>query len=104
MELRKLQAQVGEWARKNFPHGRNYHPLLGAVEEMGELAHAHLKAEQGIRINEDHEAAIKDAIGDIVIYLADYCERNLVDFAEAVEGSWNEVKKRDWINNKETGA
>lgn len=100
-DFRQLQEEVSEWARRNFgpPHGSGYRPLLGVQEEVGELAHAHLKAEQGIRGNEDHESAKKDAVGDIVIYLADYCSSNGIDMQQAVEGTWNEVKRRDWKKN-----
>lgn len=63
-----------EWVAKNFPPYEGEVPgndsILGCIEEAGELAHAHLKNKQGIRgTPEEHEAAAKDAIGDIVIYL-----------------------------------
>ena len=49
LTLEELQAVQREWVEHNFPNRTNYHPLLGAVEEIGELCHAHLKYEQGIR-------------------------------------------------------
>lgn len=33
----QLQQEVGEWSRKNFPNNQAYHPLLGIIEELGEL-------------------------------------------------------------------
>ena len=95
--LRKLQEEQKVWVAHNFGTDRPaYHPLLGAVEELGELAHAHLKGEQGIRTNEDHEAAAKDAVADVVIYLADYCTSRGFDFETLVQETWNLVKQRDW--------
>jgi NTP pyrophosphatase (non-canonical NTP hydrolase) len=70
--------------------------LLGVVEEVGELSHAHLKLEQGIRINEDHKTKQVDAVGDIVVFLAHYCTLQGIDFGLAVKTCWNEVKQRDW--------
>lgn len=74
--LRQLQKENAEWANANFDTSVLYHPLLGALEEYGELCHAILKKEQGIRgSGEQHMQDAKDAVGDIVIYLADLCNR-----------------------------
>lgn len=94
-----LQSEVGKWFKKNFPNGKPYHPLLGLSEEVGELCHAHLKMEQGIRTDENQA----DAVGCIVIYLADYCNRNGISLSNAVMTTWNEVRKRDWQKNKIDG-
>lgn len=101
--LSELQVQVGAWAKRNFGPQAPYRPLLGVAEEVGELAHAQLKLEQGIRVGENHKEAIQDAVGDIVIFLADYCERSNISLAGCVENAWNEVKKRDWTKNKHDG-
>lgn len=72
--LKQFQIEQGKWADHNFGSDRPArHPLLGEVEEIGELAHAYLKNAQGIRKNEDHRANAQDAIADIIIYLADFC-------------------------------
>jgi len=94
--LRKLQDEQRPWVEHNFGERPSYWPLLGVVEEVGELCHAHLKHEQGIRTNEDHDAAKRDAVGDIVIYLSDYCSAEGIDLQAAVEETWAEVSKRDW--------
>jgi NTP pyrophosphatase (non-canonical NTP hydrolase) len=70
----QLIAERDVWVNLNFPPYPGEIPgndsILGLIEENGELAHAHLKAKQGIRgTPEEHEAAMRDAIGDIVIYL-----------------------------------
>lgn len=97
MTFRELQQQVGAWSRHNFPNNKPHHPLLGVSEECGELCHAHLKMEQGIRgTAEEHLEAKADAVGDILIYLADYCERNDLLMEYCVSVAWNQVKDRDW--------
>ena len=94
--FRELQRDQTLWVNHNFPDRPSWHPLLGAVEELGELAHAHLKEIQGIRKHENHEAQAKDAIGDVIIYLADYCTARGWDMGEIVEAVWAKVRTRDW--------
>ena len=102
--LQKFQQEQKEWSERNFPtQNTSYRPLLGVMEEVGELSHAHLKAEQGIRVNEDHQAAKFDAIGDIVIYLSDYCNKNGFDLQDCISKTWDQVKQRDWNKNKING-
>lgn len=100
-----FQNEVYVWrSRQPWDQLNPTHPLLGVVEEVGELAHAHLKREQGIRgTPEEHDAAKVDAIGDILVYLADYCERNGISLGFALIDTWEKVRKRDWSKNKETG-
>ena len=120
MDLSQLQAEVQRWALRNFPTTTSVQPLLGVGEEVGELAepisddprlgglivllgrmhHAFLKREQGIRTNEDHNADIKDAVGDIVIYLAHFCALEGISLDDCVNRAWDEVKKRDWRHEK----
>jgi NTP pyrophosphatase (non-canonical NTP hydrolase) len=70
---------------------------MGIVEEIGELSHALLKQEQGIRGTWlDHETAAKDAVGDIVVFLACLCVLRGWDLAAIVDATWSEVRKRDW--------
>lgn len=96
----QLQREHARWAKRNFPDKDPYEPLLGVMEEVGELSHAHLKAVQGIRgTKEEHAEKAKDAIGDIIVFLADYCTENGYDMQEIVETVWAEVRRRDWKKN-----
>jgi len=55
----------------------------------------------------DEEAAIKkmeDAVGDVVIYLASFCNSMNLSLAACVRTAWEEVKARDWQADKETGT
>ena len=106
MKLAELQRQVADWVAHNFPSDGHdsYQSLLGVTEEVGELAHAHLKGEQCIRgTAAEHEAAARDAVGDVTIYLIQYCIRRGWSFAECVEQVWAEVQQRDWRRYPDTG-
>ena len=94
--LSDIQTEQLLWSERNFGNHPAWHPLLGIQEEAGELAHAFLKRTQGIRKNQDHDAAIRDAVGDIVIYLMDFCSCEGIDLQEAIEGAWDTVRKRNW--------
>jgi len=64
------------------------------MEEGGELAHAFLKRHQGIRkVTLDD---VGDAVGDIIVYLADFCNAYGIDLQESVDETWDKVKYRDW--------
>lgn len=115
-DLTGLQAEVAAWSERNFGDQPSVNPLLGIGEELGELTeeadhvsslililgrlhHAYLKRYQDIRSNENHSAAIRDAVGDIIIYLLDFCHRENVSLERCLIDAWNEVKQRDWRKN-----
>lgn len=102
--LRDVQNEQKAWLEHNFPHRRPEHQLLGLVEEIGELAHARLKREQGIRGAAEHwTAKEKDAVGDILIFLLGHCNENNWDLEEILLNTWGEVKCRDWKRYPKTG-
>jgi len=97
-DLVQFQKEVSAWADHNFPNNAKHIPLLGALEELGELAHAHIKLEQNIRgTPSDHTMKKKDALGDILIYLAHYCHNHQLSLGECAHIAWREVKDRDWV-------
>ncbi|KKK62283.1 hypothetical protein LCGC14_3005880, partial [marine sediment metagenome] len=72
-------------------------PLTKALDAIGRLAHADLKQSQGIRGSDaEHEADAKDAIGDLLIYLAGYTTRRGWNLQDIIEEVWSQVKARDW--------
>jgi NTP pyrophosphatase (non-canonical NTP hydrolase) len=71
------------------------------MEELGELCHSFLKQEQGIRLEEDHRDKMADAVADIVIFLADFCEREGFLFQGLMETVLPKVLKRDWVAHRE---
>lgn len=77
LDLDQIQSEAKVGTDHNFPDAIDSHPLVGAVEEIGELCHAWLKEEQGIR-GTDHDNEARDAIGDVIIYLLHFCIKQLV--------------------------
>lgn len=70
----KLVEERNAWIAHNFPNETEGTPglssIYGVIEELGELAHAHLKQDQQIRGDATkHEADARDAIGDLSVYL-----------------------------------
>lgn len=106
IDIRKMQQENERWARENFTdtYHLKHNPVLGICEEAGELCHAFLKSEQGIRINENHSEDMVDAIGDIFVYMMDFCNRNKIDLESTMQIVWDKVKQRNWKENKETGT
>ena len=66
----EIQEQHWEWAQRNFDAEKGWeqalHPLAGVTEEIGELSFAEERSDT---------LAMKDAIGDVMIYLLDVCNR-----------------------------
>ena len=123
LTIAQLQQEIAEWGAYNFPlvQTHRYWPLLGMLEENGELAepiliawltkllgkttHAHLKIEQGIRGRpEKLNAEARDAIADMFIYCAHYCEMRGWDLQNIILTTWDQVKSRDWQKNPKTGG
>lgn len=105
INLRGIQEEQKQWSKRNFPDSTHIEPLMGMVEEIGELFHAELKRRQGIRgTEEEHIEAAKDAVGDVVIYMMDYCTKRGWDLEEIIAETWLQVQTRDWVNNPKSGA
>lgn len=102
--MKELQQQVKEWTEHNFPNTPKHRPLIGVMEELGEISHSILKMEQGIRNNQPHREKLIDGIGDLTIYLIDLCNKYEIDYGKAIWDTWNEVKKRDWIKFPNNGV
>jgi len=104
--LRCFQLEHALWSHRNFPGSRKnpMHGFMGMVEELGELSHALLKSAQGIRGSKaEHEAAAKDAVGDILIYMMDFCTKKGWSLQDILTETWAEVGQRDWTKHKKTG-
>lgn len=67
----KLVNERNKWVAHNFPDTPSPDgSILGMIEELGELAHSHLKEEQAIRGRaRQHQIKARDAIGDLTIYM-----------------------------------
>lgn len=70
VDLDAIQAEQVTWSLRNFGEQPAYRPLLGIIEELCELDKAcGGDAEDD---NVDEEGAL-DALGDVAIYMLDYC-------------------------------
>lgn len=95
--LATLQEEHAAWERHNFGVQPAHRSFFGIVEEVGELAHALLKSEQGIRgSQEKFDQLAQDALGDILVFMASYANKRGWDLQEILEQVWGEVKQRDW--------
>lgn len=83
----ELEAKVIKWAedRKIIPNSTPVAQLLKAVSEMGELADAE---------NKKDVPAIKDAVGDVMVCLINYCSLRGVDLTSCLNIAYNEIKDR----------
>lgn len=106
--LEDLQDGVLYWTTRNFgaSEDRNrLHPVLGVAEEAGELCHAALKMDQGIRGTEaEHRDAMRDALGDLIIYMADVCNMYGFRLSDCIEETWEKVEKRNWVEDPKGGG
>jgi NTP pyrophosphatase (non-canonical NTP hydrolase) len=125
MNLDELQKECAEWAARMFPNRSADGRLHGMTEELGELAieqleqlvpflhitrqlgliaHHHAKEKAGIRGSSDfHIAKAKDAIGDITLFMLDYCTLRGWSLETIIKETWEEVKQRDWIEDPYMG-
>jgi NTP pyrophosphatase (non-canonical NTP hydrolase) len=105
VDLSVLQLERNRWVRANFPDDSMEDSILGATEEVGELAHHYLKYKQGIRGDAtEHIAGMLDSVADCVIFLAGVATHLGVDYGLLVDETWNKVKQRDWAGHPTDGG
>jgi hypothetical protein len=78
MDWKNFENDVGEWSIDNFGEQPSSNPLIGSMEERSELVKNLLSDEDDI----DEE---KDAVGDILVYLADFCYRTETPYHKAAQ-------------------
>ena len=90
----EIEISIIRWAeaRGILPHAKPHAQLLKAVSEMGELADAEGK--------NDLEA-IKDAVGDVVVCLINYCALKDIDLTSCLRSAYNEIKDRKGYMTKD---
>lgn len=105
-ELKQIQTELDAWRVANFGKPNAHHQLMGMVEEVGELSHALLKWEQGIRGYDEAKAKeeMRDAVGDIVIFAMGLCDVYGWSMQDIIEETSAHVLKRDWKTNPVTGV
>ena len=61
--------EIQEWQVRNFPNALPHQPLLGMVEECGEL------------LESTNNEQLEDAIGDVLIFMSHYIALNHLDIS-----------------------
>lgn len=101
----RMSDLLNSWRATNFPNAAPTDQLLGVQEEVGELAHHHLKDMQNIRgTHEEHVEGMRDAVGDILIYLQGYCHLSGWDMFQIYMETGAKIIKRDWIDDPVAGG
>lgn len=87
MSYAQIEMQVLQWAeaRRIIPNATPASQLLKAISEMGELADAEGKRDMD---------AIKDAVGDVMVCLINYCALRDLDLVQCLEGAYEQIKDR----------
>ena len=87
LTFEQLTNNVQEWAaaRGIYTHSSARAQLLKAFSEMGELADADLKGD---------DPAARDAVGDVLICLINFCAMQGFDITDCLAGAWDEIKDR----------
>ena len=111
LDIAELQGEIRKWREHNFQNATSVQQFLGVVEEVGELAHAMLKEMQGIREGahmNGHRASTEesqmDAVGDIAIFLINFCTMKGWSFRRILQDTWREVGKRDFKKYPKNGV
>lgn len=83
----QIEMSVIRWAedRKIIPNATPVSQLLKAVSEMGELCDAEGKRDID---------AIKDAVGDVMVCLINYCALRDLNLTECLKGAYEQIKDR----------
>jgi NTP pyrophosphatase (non-canonical NTP hydrolase) len=87
MSYEMVEINVIRWAeaRRIIPNSKPYTQLLKGFSEMGELADAEIKG---------NLPEIKDAIGDVMVCLINYCALKDISLTECLKGAYEEIKDR----------
>jgi uncharacterized protein YabN with tetrapyrrole methylase and pyrophosphatase domain len=87
MNFNEYEKLVIEWAKARciIPNATSTAQLLKAVSEMGELADA---------VNKLDRYGIKDAVGDVVVCLINFCELEGITVTECLAIAYDQIKDR----------
>lgn len=92
-----LQREVGEWSQENFGDQPDHYPFIGTGEEAGELA-------DDVDFESEPNEEELDAVGDILVYIADFAARRGLDYQAAYEDAQEEEPEHDEFWREWTAA
>lgn len=90
VNLVAMQADQIEWSTRNFGQQPPHRPMLGIIEELCELEEAQLGD-----ADETTEASVLDAVGDVSIYMLDYCGKR----GWSMQELWDARACPEWLDN-----
>lgn len=97
IDLDEIQTEHNQWQRETFPAATAEDKLLGLVEEVGELCHAHTKGKQQNKYTPDQVQRMKkDAAGDIFFFLLGFCSFEGIPIEDVINDTWQEVRERKY--------
>lgn len=87
MSWSEIELKVLRWAeeRRIIPNATPASQLLKAISEIGELCDAEGKRDR---------AAIKDAVGDVLVCLINYCALRDIDMTNCLASAYEQIKDR----------
>ena len=98
MDLERMQGEIKAHMESQGVKQTPELMLIGALEELGEVAHALLKYQQGIIVPKPEKflAEIADGVGDVIIYLSQLCEEMGLSLETSVMETADRVLNRTY--------
>jgi len=103
MDLERMQYEVKAHMEDQGVKQTDELMLIGALEELGEVAHALLKYRQGVMgyTPEKFLAEIADGVGDTVIYLSQLCQETGISIETSLMEAADRVLNRTYAERLE---
>lgn len=89
MNLIVLQNDLSDWLKHNFPDTTSDHQIKGVMEELGELCEADLVYQ--VNPNDTSRRTFMDAVGDVMIYLFNYCNKMDIMLVDCISDRESEL-------------
>jgi NTP pyrophosphatase (non-canonical NTP hydrolase) len=95
--LTELQLSLFAWQQENYPNSTVWTDIAGIAEEFGELASTQIDVMIGREPEkfDSNEEAMKDAIGDVLIYLSQLASKHNISFAQALHSASAEIQDEE---------
>jgi NTP pyrophosphatase (non-canonical NTP hydrolase) len=97
VNLDEIQAAQFEWSARNFGQQPPHRPMLGIIEELCELEEAQLEMSEIAEAELAKE--VLDAVGDIAIYMLDYCGKR----GWRMQELWDSRACPEWLKDFTVG-
>lgn len=104
--MERWQKPLAAWQERELPcedkDKQTLRVMVGAAEELGEVARCVLKRSQEIRATEHvWTSRAEEEIGDVCVFLMQLCALLGLDFEACIERAAQKVLGRDWSSKKE---